>query len=760
MRQKRPVVFNDYANAPDKHGLPEGHAALDRLISLPVIEQGKVVMLAGIGNKPSDYTPQDVETLQLVANEIWRIVQRTRNQKQIERFNRVLERSLNEIFTLDAATLRFIDVNQGACSNIGYSLEELRQMTPLDLAPDISPDALARLLEPLRDGSRKIVHFTTCHQRKNGTTYPVEIHLEITDDPRPVFVAVAQDITVRQRLEEDLHQLAQAVEQSSESIFIVDLEGRFQYVNTAFLEATGYTREELLGQNPRILKSGETSPETYAALWAALTQGQPWEGELINRRKDGRIYIDLARIAPIRQPDGRITHYLAINRDITARRAAERELQQALQVVEASPVVSFRWRHAEGWPVEYVSENVSRWGYRAEDLRAGRLSYADLVHPEDLPRVAHEVATLTQIGSSDYIQNYRVRAADGHYFWVEDRTRVLRDASGMVTAYEGVVTDVDAQKRFENELAQNLAQQRTLNAKLEEAQNQLLQSEKMASIGQLAAGVAHELNNPIGFVSSNLNSLDTYLRDLFTIADAYAAAEAAVVPPCPQLDHVHALKRDLDYDFLRSDIFQLMAESKDGLSRVAKIVRDLKDFSRVGEAEWQMADLHKGIDSTLNIVWNDLKYKCTVNKDYGTLPLVWCVPSQLNQVFMNLLVNAGHAIADKGMITIRTGQVGDEVFISVTDTGVGIPPEHLSRIFEPFFTTKPVGKGTGLGLSLAYSIVQKHKGRLNVQSTVGEGSCFTLWLPIEPPEDADEPSTGQAEPADAVPPALTIDETS
>jgi signal transduction histidine kinase len=166
---------------------------------------------------------------------------------------------------------------------------------------------------------------------------------------------------------------------------------------------------------------------------------------------------------------------------------------------------------------------------------------------------------------------------------------------------------------------------------------------------------------------------------------------------------------------------------------VRKIVLDLKNFSRVGEQEWQEADLHEGLDSTLNIVWNELKYKAKVIKEYGDIPKIHCLISQLNQVFMNLLVNAGHAIETQGTITIRSfRQDDDKVCIEVSDTGQGIAPEHMNRIFEPFFTTKPVGKGTGLGLSLSYGIVRRHKGRLEVESVVGQGTTFRVVLPINP----------------------------
>lgn len=254
-----------------------------------------------------------------------------------------------------------------------------------------------------------------------------------------------------------------------------------------------------------------------------------------------------------------------------------------------------------------------------------------------------------------------------------------------------------------------------VNSKLSDAQSKLIQSEKLASIGQLAAGVAHEINNPIGFIFSNFGTLEQYLEDLFQMLDAYEQAEASVSDGAA-LARIRSLKADLDIDYLKEDIPNLMRESRDGIQRVRKIVQDLKDFSRVdARQEWESVDLHAGIDSTLNIVNNEIKYKADVVKHYGALPEVQCLPSELNQVFMNLLVNAAHAItAERGTITISTGVEGPNVWVEVADTGAGIAQENLKRIFDPFFTTKPVGKGTGLGLSLSYGIVQKHSGRMEV----------------------------------------------
>ncbi|MGE5471273.1 MAG: PAS domain S-box protein [Bacteroidota bacterium] len=418
---------------------------------------------------------------------------------------------------------------------------------------------------------------------------------------------------------------------------------------------------------------------------------------------------------------------------IVRQRRAEQALRVATQVVNASPVVCFRWRATPGWPVIFVSDNVTQWGYAVADLLAGKPPFGAMVHPDDQERIAAEVVRQTSDGRAAFMQEYRLLTADCKILWVVARTNVLRNAAGEPEFYDGVLTDITERKRQEDELAGNLAAQRILNKRLEEAHNQLLQSEKMASIGQLAAGIAHELNNPIGFVHSNLGTLESYLRDLMDIIDAYDRAATAVGGPLPALAAIEHLKEDRDFAFVRQDIVQLMGESKDGLSRVRKIVQDLKSFSHVSEQEWQWADLHQGLDSTLNIVWNELKYKCTVVKEYGDLPKVHCMISQLNQVFMNLLVNASHAIDKQGTITLRTARRGEnEVCIEIADTGKGIAPEHLSRIFEPFFTTKPVGKGTGLGLSLSYGIVDRHHGRIEVDSEVGIGTTFRVILPIQP----------------------------
>jgi len=260
-------------------------------------------------------------------------------------------------------------------------------------------------------------------------------------------------------------------------------------------------------------------------------------------------------------------------------------------------------------------------------------------------------------------------------------------------------------------------------------ETQLVQSEKLASIGQLAAGVAHEINNPIGYIFSNFGTLEDYLSSLFQMLAAYETAAKA----SPEVAlNLQTIREKLQIEFLKDDVPSLMRESKEGITRVRQIVQDLKDFSRVDSVqEWQYADLHQGIDSTLNIVASELRFRADVVKEYGHVPEVECLPSQINQVVMNLVVNAAHAMGDKrGRIVVRTGTSGAKAWIEVADNGCGIPKDVLPRIFDPFFTTKPIGKGTGLGLSLSYGIVQKHVGHIEVDSEPGRGTTFRVTLPV------------------------------
>ena len=271
------------------------------------------------------------------------------------------------------------------------------------------------------------------------------------------------------------------------------------------------------------------------------------------------------------------------------------------------------------------------------------------------------------------------------------------------------------------------------------ANAQLSQSEKMASIGQLAAGVAHEINNPTGFVSSNLKTLTDYQNDINNLINHYRKLVTDLKETIrenlssaieKQIEQIASLEDEADIDFILEDIMDLISDCKEGTDRIKKIILDLKDFAHPGEDKIQSADINDGIETTLNVVWNELKYKATVNKELGKLPMVECYPQQLNQVFMNLFVNAAQAIEKQGEISITTMADNGFVEIKIEDTGSGIDKKNLDRIFDPFFTTKDVGKGTGLGLNVAYNIIKKHNGTIDVKSQIGKGTVFKIRMPV------------------------------
>ncbi len=266
-----------------------------------------------------------------------------------------------------------------------------------------------------------------------------------------------------------------------------------------------------------------------------------------------------------------------------------------------------------------------------------------------------------------------------------------------------------------------------------ESLSTILLQEKMASIGQLAAFVVHEINTPIGFISSNIRVLEKYVSRLVEFVDAQADL-CKSFNNTATLEEIKLLRKKMKVEYICKDVKDLVRESLEGTERVEKIVQDLKSFSRIGHADQSMVNLNDCLDDTINIIWNDLKYKATVKKEYGELSPTMCFPQQMNQVFMNLLVNAAQAIEKQGEIHIKTWRENDSVCVAISDTGCGIPLEIMGKLFEPFLTTKDAGKGNGLGLSICFEIIKKHDGEITVQSKVGKGSTFTVRIPIRDKE--------------------------
>lgn len=292
------------------------------------------------------------------------------------------------------------------------------------------------------------------------------------------------------------------------------------------------------------------------------------------------------------------------------------------------------------------------------------------------------------------------------------------------------------QARTEDLMIKN-AQLEKANREIKMAQAKLLQSEKMASVGVLAAGVAHEINNPLGFITSNLRTLDSYATNYRQLIQQYQKLKDIQPDEIKSfLEDVSELENELDLDYMNEDLDELLKDTHEGSSRVKGIVQSLKSFSHIDQDEkFELTDLNDCVETTLKVANNQLKYHCTIESRLTDIPLVECVAGQIKQVLLNIILNAGQAIQDKGVIEICSCRVDETVEISIRDTGDGIEQQKLSKLFDPFFTTKPVGEGSGLGLAISYNIiVEEHHGDIRVESELGVGSCFTLVLPVRQPE--------------------------
>jgi PAS domain S-box-containing protein len=548
------------------------------------------------------------------------------------------------------------------------------------------------------------------------------------------FVDITKQLKAEKIQSESEQRFRNLVETTSDWVWEVDHNAVYTYVSPQIVDLLGYQPQEVLGKTPFDFMPPAEALRVKELLDVNFSQNIPFNYlENINLHKDGREVVLETSGVPYFGADGEFQGYRGIDRNITERKNSQHLLSVALNnlqtIMDTVQDLIFKV-DLEGKILSWNKYTEQVTGYNAAELY-GR-SAITFVQPSDRQAVNDTILKTIATGRAEVEINLVHK--NGSMSLFQCICVAVTDDTDEVVGITGVGRDITEHRKADLALQKEKAEQEVLLKRLQETQNQLLQSEKMASIGQLAAGVAHEINNPVGYINSNVSSLKQYVLDLFTVIDTYEAAEKFITDE-DTLANIHTIKQKLDLAFLKQDIMDLMSESQEGVSRVKQIVQDLKDFSHTDSGEWIWADLHQGLNSTLNIAHNELKYKTQVVKEYGDLPQIECMPSQLNQVFMNLLVNAAHAIEEHGTITIRTGVENDEwIWIEITDTGKGIAPEHLNRIFDPFFTTKPVGKGTGLGLSLSYSIVEKHGGHIEVKSKPGHGSKFTVKLPVNQSE--------------------------
>ena len=401
-------------------------------------------------------------------------------------------------------------------------------------------------------------------------------------------------------------------------------------------------------------------------------------------------------------------------------------------LIENTPAVIYTCVASGDFKITYMSKNVERLlGFTDVEVLEDPDFWFNHIHPEDRDEIFKVLPKLWQLGQQEH--EYRFLTKDDNYIWMLDTLRLSYDSNNEPLEIVGSLLNITMRKELEEEISNEKKEQEKLINKLKHAKNQLVKSEKMASLGQLAAGVAHEINNPVGFIMSNLSTLNEYSKLYQKIIGLYekSTSTAANDSSIKLLDHIQKIKEDDDIEFVIEDTQVLIDESLEGAERVRDIVHQLKCFSHVDENKVSSASINEILDNTIKVVWNEVKYKAEIEKDYGDVPKIDCVASELNQVFMNMLVNAAHAIKDRGIITVKTKQIGEDVLVSIKDTGQGIKPENLKKLFDPFFTTKPVGQGTGLGLSISYGIIESHNGEIEVNSEIGQGTEFRIRLPIK-----------------------------
>lgn len=534
-------------------------------------------------------------------------------------------------------------------------------------------------------------------------------------------------------------------EEAGVGISHTNIDGRILRANPKFCQIVGYSSDELVEMRFQDI-TNPTDLLTELSLHQKLLKLEQTSYHIEKRyiRRDGTFVWVKLTVSVVCNSNNEPIELIKVIEDISDRKHTEEALRRSEEryrslVAATSQMVCIS--DADG----NLTQMLAGAGYRVKDIEALQQSWIERIHPEDVARVlaAWESA---RFHKSFFEIEHRLMDAEGKYLHVQTRAVPVLSEDGSVREWVAAITDISVRFQAEAELraSEKLAQQQAERLKiamekLASTQAQLIQNEKMSSLGQLVAGVAHEINNPVNFIYGNINPIREYAQDLLNLVLLYKQHYPEPVP------EVGAALIATDLDFILEDFPKILASMKMGADRILQIVLSLRNFSRLGEAEIKVVDIHEGIDSTLLILQSRLNGQLNtptiqVVKEYGAIGKIECYAGQLNQVFMNILNNAIDAIHDsahhqtdthyQGKIIINTSfNNQNQVEINIIDNGCGMTEETRRRIYDPFFTTKPVGSGTGLGMAVSYKIIQKHGGKLECSSILGQGTKFTILLP-------------------------------
>jgi PAS domain S-box-containing protein len=571
------------------------------------------------------------------------------------------------------------------------------------------------------------------------------------------MVGITRDITRQKKADEALaterNLLRTVIDNLPERIYVKDLEGKYVLDNTAHLEHLKLTDpSQVVGKTSRDLFGPEVAEHFEKDDQAVLQSGKPLlDREELSGHESTPVWLLTTKV-PLTDSKGQIRGLVGMSRDITARKRAEEILRQSeekTRMIVETAQDAFISMDADGKITGWNAEAERTFGWTREQA-VGRVLAETIIPPRYRELHSKGLAKYLQTGEGAVL-NQRIEISalhrDGHEFPVELSISPLR--FGAVVAFNAFVHDISERKRAaaaiqesNQQLAESVESEREAYQKLKSAQSQLVQSEKLAGLGQMVAGVAHEINNPLSFVSNNVAVLQRDIRGLSELLALYSQADAIIEERNRELlAQIKDLSERMDLKYTQQNMRDLLDRSREGLRRIQQIVKDLRDFARLDESDLHEVDLNAGIQSTVNIVLGKAKKKrVQVEMELGGLPMVCCYPAKINQVVMNLVSNAIDASPEGGKVIVSTASEDLNIRITVRDQGHGVPSEIRGRIFDPFFTTKPIGEGTGLGLSISYGIMQDHGGTISVGDAPGGGAMFTVMLPKKCPI---KPSVGK-----------------
>jgi hypothetical protein len=675
-----------------------------------------------------------------------------------EQLQALMDNSPAIIYLLDARN-RHLLVNRGYENLVSMTNEQLLGKSIYDVWPHDIADAFAANNQTvLKVGTSLKLEELVPDNDELHTYLTIKFPLRDANGVPYAVWGISTDITERKQAEEALREsearYRRLIETAAEGIWILDAEGNTTFANAKIAQMLGYTVEEMSGM-PLLAFTDAQGQAIAANDLERRRQGVAEQLDFKFRRKDGSELWTLISTNPIFDNAGQYVGALGMLTDITERKAAEEALLGISKAVESSSdAIGIADR--TGRSIYHNLAFINLLEYTVDELNAAedpRVIYAD-------PTVAQKVFASLMRGNY-WNGEVELRSKSDRVIQVSLRADAIKDHSGQIIGLIGIHTDITERKQAEETLRQSEAQLRQKATQLEQAlhelqqtQAKLVQSEKMSSLGQLVAGVAHEINNPLSFIHGNLTFVTHYAEDLLNLVQLYQEYY-----PNPAAE-IQAEAEAIDINFINQDLPKVVSAMKGGADRISQIVLSLRNFSRVEQAEKKWVDIHEGLDSTLMILAHRLKAKFNypaiqVIKEYGNLPQVLCYPGLLNQAFMNILINAIDALEDSNRswvmghgeessnhqspitnyqsprIQIRTEVLdGNQVMIRIADNGSGMREEVQRRVFDPFFTTKSVGHGTGLGLSISYQIVvEKHGGQLQCLSTPCQGTEFLIYIP-------------------------------